>query len=373
LIIRREDGCLYTIGLRDDTSFVPKVIRCKKQERITVVTQEIDMASRPLGDIKYFLDPTKEQYIYGALKTAEKIKIPYDFRGFNTIFEFNGYLMFNIATWSDIEKADITEVYIVNGKLTIKTLLKEGEVLKKIDVTIADANKYSLSNVMSISFKVDKPSEVLVKKGDKIKEGQILARTSVDMEGVLERLKSKRHEKAKVLRLKKLALSSINAKIWKKEAELKELRAEEKDLKELVNSDVVSQDEYKENKDKQAELVYQIKGLKNQYLQESERYSIRIMELSYQIRELEKEKERLLASAEPRSNVAGIVTDITFGPSASKMPVTIKVLTNVNTEGMVKVEPNEEKGLSHHSSLSQGGGENHGKRDSFAFRFQDIY
>jgi hypothetical protein len=97
------------------------------------------------------------------------------------------------------------------------------------------------------------------------------------------------------------------------------------------------------------------------------------MELSYQIRELEKEKERLLASAEPRSNVAGIVTDITFGPSASKMPVTIKVLTNVNTEGMVKVEPNEEKGLSHHSSLSQGGGENHGKRDSFAFRFQDIY
>lgn len=367
LIIRKEDGCLYTIGLRDETNFIPQSIRCKKGDRVTVITQEIEMGSRPLGDIKYFLDSTKEQYIYGSLKTAERVRIPYSFASFNTIFEFNGYLMFNIATWSDIEKVDITDVYVVNGKLIIKTLLKEGEVIKEIDNTTAEANKYNLSNVMSISFKVDKPAEVLVKKGDKIKEGQILAKTSIDdIEGVLEGLKDKRYEKAKVLQMKEIALSSINANIRKEEENLRKLRREEKDLKELVNSKVISQDEYQKNLDKQGDLVYQINAIKNQYAQENERYNVRLMELSGQIREFETKKEKLLASASPRSNVSGIVTDITFGPSASKMLVTVKILTDVNT---VEVELDEEKDMSNHPSLLQGGEENHGRENSQDFRF----
>lgn len=332
LIIRKEDGLLYTIGLRDDTSFVPITLRCKQKDRVTVAAQEVDMASRSLGDIQYFLDTTKEQYIYGSLKTAERISIPYNFKGFNTIFDFNGYLMFNVATWSDIEKADIIGVYVDNGKLTIKTLLKEGETYKEIDTATADANKYKLSNIMEISFKVDRPEEVFIKKGDKVKAGQILAKTSVDMSEVLTKIRTKKLERRGVEQLKKLSLSGINTKIWEKEAELRKLREEEKDLKILVNSQVIPQSECQENLDKQDNVMRDINELKSQYAKENENYNIRLLELSRQIGEIEKEKKTLEESTIAVARVDGIVTDISFGSFGSKAPVSIKILTGESRE-----------------------------------------
>lgn len=332
LVIRKEDGNLYTIGLRDDTNFVPKIMRCKTAERVSVIVQDVDMASRAIGDIQYFLDSSKEQYLYGALKTAERVNVPYNFRGFNTIFDFNGYLMFNVAIWEDIKKADILDVYVVNGKLTIKTFLKNGETIERIDATLAEANKKGLSNIVSINFKVDRHDEIFVKKGDKVEDGQILGRSSIDMSAILAEIKAKEIEKQKVSNLKDLEISKIDTSIKNKKVELRGLREEEKKLKELVDLQVISQNEYQKNLEKQQECISDITKLQNLLAQEKERYDIQLLQLSQQICKVKREKKEAELSTICKSNVAGIVTSVSFGPSGSKMPVTIKILTDVNTE-----------------------------------------
>lgn len=369
LIIKKEDGGLYTVGLRDDANFIPVSVRCKKSDRVMVLTQEVGMSSRTLQDIGYFLDPKKEQYLYGALKMAEDSRVPYNFKGFNTIFGFNGYLMFNLATWEDVKKADILGLYVVNGKMTVKTLLKDGETAKEIDTTMAEAKKYNLSSILVVSCKVDKPEEVLVKKGDRVTEGKILARTSMDAAEVIAKIRSKNVEKTRVMQLKSLSLAEINAKILTEEADLGKLREKERDLRELVSSQFVSQMDLQENLDRQARLLGVIRGLKNQCLQESEKYDIRLLELSRQLGEIERERDKLETDAVVKSKVRGMVTSVAFGASASKMPVTIKILTDVKTEGIISPEADKtaEDG---HLSLSEGEGEEDGK---LANRFQGVY
>lgn len=167
---------LRTVGSYDDNNWRPLKARIVKGEPVRFITQEVDMAHRLVGDIQWFLDKRYSQRIYGSIETIEQVDVPYIVDLYNPVTVRGKSLVFKYATLQDIEKFDLDNVYVQEGNLMITTELKEGERLEQIDANRASMLKSRFSEKYDIAFSIEDKSEVLVKRGEQIESGQVIAR-----------------------------------------------------------------------------------------------------------------------------------------------------------------------------------------------------
>lgn len=335
-LIFKKGNELYTLGLRDDCNYYPKKVRVRQAEKINVITQEVDMSSRMLGDIRYFMDPTKEQYLYGALKVEGNPNLTYKFRCYNTIFKYYDFIMFNIATWEDIKETKLEGVYVTNGKLTIKTLLKEGEKYEGKDMVRASIDKEGYQKPINISFYIQTIEDLFVKEGDEIKIGQVLALDRREEEKINKKssvLAKFVEEKINTESFINTTLNEIALEIKKEEENLKKIKKEEEDHEKLYEAGVIAKNELQRLREKREEIERKIERLKIQYEKEHRKGQFRLFELGRQMQSLREEIEEHREKMKVVSKMDGIITALHLSDDGDCIKVQLEILARILPRG----------------------------------------
>ncbi|MBU1091798.1 metal-dependent hydrolase [Patescibacteria group bacterium] len=279
---------LRTIGSYEENNWRPVKVRVVKGDPINFVTQEIDMSHRLLGDIRWFLNDEKySQRIYGSVEIIEQVSVPYTMELYNPISVKGKSLVFKHATLRDVEKLNIGNVYVKEGKFLVRTALKKGERLEQIDPKRAEQLKSRFSEKYDVAFSIEDKSEVMVKRGEKIGQGQVIAKIKRKIKELESTQKEISNLKA---RLKILTSGKESLQILGKRNKIKELKQEietaAKEGKRLVD----------ERKDKIDFLERKVELLEQQKrLQEREWEKTQAFKTQFQIDEIKAEIDSLAA------------------------------------------------------------------------------
>jgi inner membrane protein len=297
---------LRTVGNYDNDNWRPVKARVVKGEPIKIVTQEVDLSHRVLGDIEYFLDKSQDQRLYGSVEVIDQANVPYLPGLYNPVDVKGKNLVLTHATLKDIEKLNLSEVYIKEGKLLIKTDLKESEHLTNVDSKKAEMLKNRFSEKYDIAFSIENKDEVLVKRGETISQGQVIARV---------------RRKIKEVKAIEEELSALNKQKGIIVAGKKQLRRKVEVLK---LQKALQKREWENLQAEKTQL--EIEEAEKELSLESNSEEIK---LQRQIADLKLRKDDAQGKAVIKSQVSGIIADVEYS-------MTLEYLTRVQITVLVK-------------------------------------
>lgn len=186
-LIISNHGNLRTAGNADAVNIRALKTRCVKGEEISIVVAEAHIKDRYMGEIKNYIDTSKEHYLFSVLDVEEKPVLEEKVDWFKTVYYLNNKLHLDYARWSDIEKLNIEWVLVKEGHVLVKTILKKNE---SMDVEECDGREPKEEGRMIMArISVEDPMDVLVKGGTEIRVGEPFARMSASDGRKLEELK----------------------------------------------------------------------------------------------------------------------------------------------------------------------------------------
>ncbi len=278
---------LRTAGNYEDNNWRPTKARIIKGEPVKFVTQEVDMAHRLLGDIQWFLDNRYHQRIYGSIETIDQVNLPYMVDLYNSVTARGKSLVFKYGSLQDIKKFALENVYVKEGKLMITTELKEGEHLEQIDANRASMLKSRFSEKYDIAFSIEDKQEVLIKRGDKVEAGQVIAKIGRKIKEVenIEKELENLNAQIKILTGEKESLQIVakRNKIEEFRIELEKARKEGERL-------VIERKDKIDHLERKKELLTQQKKM-----QEREWEKTQVLKTQFEIDEAEAEIQKLAA------------------------------------------------------------------------------
>lgn len=172
LIISNE-GHLRTVGTNVGVNIRAIKTRCRKGEEISVVVNEVDIREKYLGIIKAYIDISKEHYLFGILDLEKRPSIKERIERYKTVGYENNKMVLGYANWDELEKLSIEDVFVKEGHILVKTILKKGETLG-VSGGVEEKRKVE-KKVIRVVFSIEDQSDLLVKEGDSVMVGEFIA------------------------------------------------------------------------------------------------------------------------------------------------------------------------------------------------------
>jgi membrane-bound metal-dependent hydrolase YbcI (DUF457 family) len=179
LLFRGDDGQLHTLGKQYRADYVANEVVCERGVPATTTVTMIDLANQPLSQLSLYLDPASEHHLFGHLNASEPITLPQETQEFLTISGTGSALRFHFASYNDIRRLRLENVYITRGILTVRTIHSSGIARK--ETALPNAPDTSHGSFHSITFEVDSREtvEYSASAGDSIKPHDIVARKTL--------------------------------------------------------------------------------------------------------------------------------------------------------------------------------------------------
>jgi hypothetical protein len=180
-------GTVYTIGTDRESNIYTKTILARKGERVRVETQRVEMKNELLGSLLKRIPPGGETFLNGTVKTADKALIRQNPEEYATLKQGLDELELRYATRKDILNPQVQSLFVVTGLVFIQTILPAGSPSPEMPVPPAAGELEDFTDVTDLFIPDvrDLEKEILVKEGDLIRKGQLIARlVRADEEGV---------------------------------------------------------------------------------------------------------------------------------------------------------------------------------------------
>jgi hypothetical protein len=183
-----KDGELRTVGKYGGYNLHPLRVHLKQGEPIRDLTVQVDLSGRYIADLLPSLDLSREHYLYGTLELEEAIDPPNHPDRWNPITG-SSTIKLNLARWQDL--LPYQDERVRSGIVIIRSRLKGEEA--QAQTLLASSQTPSSSSASSptspprskpelepipLSFEVAGLSDLLVRVGQEVEEGELLARRS---------------------------------------------------------------------------------------------------------------------------------------------------------------------------------------------------
>jgi inner membrane protein len=271
-----EFGRLKTIGEYEDNNLRPLKVRIFKGEKLNYVIQQIELEYCTLSRLQDYLNDEYSQYIFGSIEPLEKINLFKNLEFYSPISVKAGNIVLNYATYKDLMNNDLTNVYVKKAEIIIKTRLKNNQVYKPQKIVDEKQVEGSFIDKYEVVLTIEDKEEILVKKGDTVQKGQILAKINRKYNDV-----KVKDVELKELR-KKLEETVSNTDVYSKEIRLKNLKYQ------LMNIE--------KNKIQNIQLLQdQIKILEVEEKQQKKKFNkLAVLKIKYDIEQKKKELQELI-------------------------------------------------------------------------------
>lgn len=179
LLFRGHDGQLHTLGKQYRADYVANEVVCERGAPAATTVTTIDLANQPLSQLALYLNPTNEHHLFNHLNASEPVTLPQETQEFLTITGTGTALRFHFASYDDVRRLRLDNVFITRGILTVRTIhLTQTAKTDHVQPSTLDT---SHSSFHSITFEVDSREtvEYAVSVGDSIEPEDIIARKTL--------------------------------------------------------------------------------------------------------------------------------------------------------------------------------------------------
>jgi len=337
VLFKPNDGGIHSLGKEYQAEYVAEQIICRKGDPVETLVRSVDMDNQLLGQILSHLDSRFENHLFGALSSNDPVSVPQESKAFAPISGSFNNLKFNFATYEDIQRFNLENVFITKGSLTIRTLIPRRSALAPTNPSVVGLDSASGKSTgrdnsnysplfAQISFQVDPKEniEFLRQKGDTVREKEILAKR--DLVLFFDQQISLNQQKIASLEEElEFTLADIDQKLSQAK------QAVEKDSLEFKNIEQQRRNGYlpevaltnarKKFLDSRDTYVHLLSAQKRSHA----RFSIQIQKLRNEIVQLRSREKAAARQSEIRSTTSGIIHDIRQVYHNNKLQVTFVI------------------------------------------------
>ena len=236
LILQNRDGQLVTIsdGYGVNATFRTKKIRVYRGSRIKMSQPfRINLAGRSIDALVNAVENGKPHRLFGNIVLEEPYLVKEDPILFNPVRSSGRHLVFEYATSRDLDGC--RNRMVQEGEVTVIYAIAPGD-----SVMIPEQGLDWIAD----EFEVDDPSELMVREGTIIKQGDVLAKIARHARSLEEKIHERESIRAKMKDAETTylkELSYIDSRQGEVDARLKQARDELRDYKERLKQGRVTQ------------------------------------------------------------------------------------------------------------------------------------
>jgi len=341
VLFKGTDKALHSLGKEYDAEYVAERIICRKGDPAETIVRLVDMSNQLLAQMLTYLELHFETHIFGALSSSDPFSVPQESKAFSPIAGSFNNIRFNYATYNDIQRLNLENIFITKGTVTIRTVKPKtaigGSSKDSLDQLDNGATVESVPSFAQISFQVDPKEniEFFHQKGDTVREKDILMRRDLalfyDQQIALGQQKIAALEEEREFKLAELDQKLSQAKQTMDKDSISFSHIEQQYKNGYTTELAVDQARQKslDSKDAYSHLLSAQRRLQN-------KSAIDIQKLRNDIAQLRSKEKAAARQSEIRSTTAGIVHDIRQLYHNNKLQVTFVIRRFSDESGLKK-------------------------------------
>jgi inner membrane protein len=177
IVLDPETGAIHTVGPNENANVYPSGIVAQPGRAVTVETRPVKISQRLLRELLREVPSDGETYFHGVVRTPDALALKPDPEAYEVLNPGVQALELRFARSRDLETPELRGVFVLEGQVLVQTIRPEGPTPRMPDTPPA-VSRPDFDDVteLFIARVTDPTRELLVREGDRIRTGQLLAR-----------------------------------------------------------------------------------------------------------------------------------------------------------------------------------------------------
>jgi inner membrane protein len=336
VLFKGTDGALHSLGKEYEAEYVAERIICRKGDPAETRVRSVDMSNQLLSQVLAYLDARFETHLFGALSSSDPFSVPQEGKMFSPIAGSFNNIRFNFATYDDIQRLNLENIFITKGTLTIRTVIPKTGSAAPARTGAMDATSHSQPNqgvaaeaipaFTQLSFQIDPKEniEFFHQKGDTVREKDLLLRRDLarfyDQQIALNEQKIAALEEERDFKLAELEQKLAQARQTRDKDSIS-LAFMQQQFRNGYTTELVFTQAQRNYVDAQQAYGYLLSAQKRVQT----KYSIDIQKLRNDIAQLRSKEKAAARQSEIRSTTSGVIHDVRQLYHNNKLQVTFVI------------------------------------------------
>jgi inner membrane protein len=178
IVLDPETGAIHTVGPNESANVYPSGIVAHPGRPVTVQTRPVTLTQRLLRDLLRDVPPDGETYFHGLVRTSDAVTLKPEPEAYEALKLGVQALELRFARPRDLEAPELRGVFVLEGQVLVQTIRAADapRLAATPEAQRQPAAEFDDITELFIAHVTDPARELLVREGDRIRAGQLLAR-----------------------------------------------------------------------------------------------------------------------------------------------------------------------------------------------------
>jgi len=176
IVLDPETNSIHTVGPNETANVYPSGIVAQPGRAVTVETRPVTLTQRLLRELLREVPPDGETYFHGIVRTPDAVALKPDPEAYEVLKAGLSALELRFARPRDLEDPKIGSLFVLSGLVLVQTIRSADATPPPLSAASLAAAEFDDVTELFIAHLTDRARELLVREGDRVQRGQLLAR-----------------------------------------------------------------------------------------------------------------------------------------------------------------------------------------------------
>ena len=176
IVLDPESHTIHTVGPNETANVYPSGIVAQPGRPVTVETRPVTLTQRLLRELLREVPPDGETYFHGIVRTPDAVALKPDPEAYEVLKAGLSELELRFARPRDLEDPKVGSVFVLSGLVLVQTIRPADATPTPPSAAPLAAPEFDDVTELFIAHLTDPARELLVREGDRVQRGQLLAR-----------------------------------------------------------------------------------------------------------------------------------------------------------------------------------------------------
>jgi inner membrane protein len=176
IVLDPGTNTIHTVGPNETANIYPSGIVAHPGRAVTVQTRSVTLTQRLLQDLLREVPPEGETYFHGLVRTSDAVTLKPEPETYEALKPGVQALEFRFARSRDLEAPELRGVFVLEGQVLVQTIGSADVTAPIPSARLDAAPEFDDVTELFIAHVTDPSRELLVREGDRVRRGQLLAR-----------------------------------------------------------------------------------------------------------------------------------------------------------------------------------------------------
>ena len=214
IILDPATGRVHTVGPAESANVFPRAIVARPGRAVRVETRPVTLTQQLLRDVLREIPAAGETYLHGIVRTPDTPALQADPEAYETLKAGMGALELHFARAHELEDPKVGGVFVLSGLVLVQTIHPADTPVAAARASRSTAAEFDDVTELFIAKVTDPGRELLVREGERVQRGQLLARLTwkdPELERQRQQLRAELVERELVEALRAAAVRQVEA------------------------------------------------------------------------------------------------------------------------------------------------------------------